>query len=76
MSTDYYFACRKCKEAIQVGSWGLGGFQFYRAEPGCMKALHKLLEDHTIGEHDIRLVTEHVIYDDDEFKIIDWPRER
>jgi len=74
MSTDYYIACKKCKEAIQVASWGLGGFQFYRGEPDFLLKLHKLLEDHTIGEHDIGLITEHVIDDDDDYKIVDWKR--
>jgi hypothetical protein len=71
VSTDYYFVCKPCKEAIQVASWGLGGFQFYRADTACMAALHKFLENHTIGEHDIRLLDEHTIYDDD-YKDVDW----
>ena len=74
MSTDYYFACRKCKVAVQVASWGLGGFQFYRAEPECMKALHKLMEEHTIGEHHIGVITEHVLHDDDDYTELDWVR--
>lgn len=74
MSTSYYIACKKCKVAIDVASWGLSGFQFYRGEPDCMLKLHKLLEDHTIGEHDIGMITEHDIYDDDEWKTVDWKR--
>lgn len=71
MSTDYYIACKKCKVCIQIASWGLGGFQFYRNDPACMLKLHKLLEEHTVGEHDIGLITEHVIDDDDEYKDIE-----
>lgn len=74
MSTDYYFACRKCKVAIDVASWGLGGFQFYRGEPDCMKKLHKFLEEHTVGDHDVRVITEHDLYADDEYKEIEWDR--
>lgn len=71
MSTDYYLACKKCKAALQVASWGLGGFQFYRNDQKVMVALHKLLEEHTVGDHDIGLITEHVLYDDDDYKVID-----
>lgn len=74
MSTDYYIACKKCKVAIDVASWGLGGFQFYRGEPDCMRRLHTLLEEHTIGEHDIGLITEHVIYDNDDYTTLRWNR--
>lgn len=73
MSTDYYFVCEKCKESIQVASWGFSGFQFYRGEPDCMLKLHKFLEDHTIGEHDIRLVTENHEMDGD-YKQVEWKR--
>lgn len=75
MSTDYYFACRKCKVAIDVASWGLGGFQFYRNDPDCMLKLHKMLEEHTVGDHEIVLIPEHVIYDDDDYKLIEWSRD-
>jgi hypothetical protein len=74
MSTDYYMACRKCKVAVQVASWGLGGFQFYKGHETCMGALHQLLEEHTIGDHDIGLITEHVLYDDDDYTEIEWAR--
>jgi hypothetical protein len=74
MSTTYYLACKKCKVGVSVGSWGLSGFQFWRGEPECMKALHKLMEDHTIGEHDIGVITEHEVYDDDDFKELEWKR--
>jgi len=72
MSTDYYIACKKCKVAIHIASWGFNGFQFYRGEPECLFKLHKLLEEHSIGDHDIGLITENVIYDDDDYKTIDW----
>jgi len=67
-------ACKKCKVAIQVASWGLGGFQFYRGEPDCLLKLHKMLEEHTIGDHDIGLIHEHTLYDDDDYKEIEWQR--
>lgn len=72
MSTDYYLACKACKVCVQVASWGFSGFQFYRGEPDCMLKVHQLLEEHTIGEHDIGLITEHVLYDDDGYKELEW----
>jgi hypothetical protein len=77
MSTSYFLACKTCKVAVEVGSWGLSGFQFYRGHPDCMEKLHKLLEDHTIGEeHDIGITTEHVIYDDEAWKELEWKRNK
>lgn len=72
MSTTYYIACKKCKVAVSVGSWGLSGFQFYRGHPDCMLKLHKLMEEHTIGEHDIGVITEHDLYDDDAWQELEW----
>jgi hypothetical protein len=73
MSTDYYFACRKCKVSIDVASHGLGGFQFYRNNPDCMLKLHKFLEEHSIGDHDIRFIDENQEMDDD-YRRIEWSR--
>lgn len=74
MSTDYYFTCKACKVCIEAASWGLGGFQFYRGHPDFLIKLHQFLEEHTVGEHDIGIIDEHVLYDDDDYKEIEWKR--
>lgn len=71
MSVDYYLACRKCKESIHVAQDGMSGFTFYRGEPDCMLKLAMFLEDHTVGDHDVRYISEHEEYDLD-YKRREW----
>lgn len=75
MSTDYYLVCKKCKTGIDIASDGMSGFKFYYGDIGCMKALKAFIEEHVLcdGPLDIRLESEHVVYENDDFKDIQWP---
>lgn len=75
MSVDYYLACRTCKESIHIAQDGLSGFTFYRGEPDCMLKLALFLEDHTVGDHDVRYINEHKEIDGD-YKQRGWSRRR
>lgn len=67
MSTDYYLACRKCRECVHIAQDGLSGFTFYSGEPDCMRKLGEFLGGHNLGsEHDITLISEHYLDDDAE----------
>jgi hypothetical protein len=70
MSTDQYVVCHKCKVSIQVASYGLGGFRFYRGEPGCMRALHAFLEEHLMHSDKVGFAPEQH-YED--YKEVEWP---
>jgi hypothetical protein len=67
MSTDYYLACKTCRECIHIAQDGLSGFTFYSGEPDCMRKLGEFLGGHNIGsEHQITLISEHYLDDDAE----------
>jgi hypothetical protein len=65
MSVDYYLACGKCMECIQVAQDGLGGFTFYSGEPSCMQELGEFLGEHALCGN-VRFLTEHEVEDMDE----------
>lgn len=76
MSTDYYIACTNCRECIHVAQDGLSGFTFYSGEPQCMRALGEFLAGHNLRpEHEITLLSEHRLDDDDEdrpYEEMEW----
>lgn len=65
MSVDYYFACGKCKQCVQIAQDGLSGFTFYSGEPNCMQELGKFLREHALCSN-ILFLTEYQVEDMDE----------
>jgi len=69
MSSDYYIACKECKESYWIGQDGLGGFLFYSGEPKCLEGLTPFLAKHVLCGTDPIVVPEHRVED---YKEVEW----